>query len=268
MIFSDIHVHTKYCDGKNTAEDIVRKAVDIGLKSIGFSGHAYTEMDSSFCMTKEDTEKYIEEIKALKDKYTDIDVLLGIEKDYYSSDDYKYDYVIGSLHYVERDGVPLSVDDTAEVMENNVQKYFGGDYREYVKSYYEDLKDVVRKTSADVVGHFDLITKFNEGNKYFDEDADWYKECALDALREIAKSKPIFEVNTGAICRGYRSTPYPAKFILEEIKNLGCDVVLTSDCHDLNNLGYAFDEALNIVKECGFETVKVLTKNGFREAAI
>ena len=134
----------------------------------------------------------------------------------------------------------MSVDYTAEIMEENVTKYFEGNYQAYVERYYQILGDIVEKTNADIVGHFDLIAKFNEGNRYFDEEADWYKKAALKALHRIAQSKPIFEINTGAMSRGYRKKPYPADFILQEIKRLGCPVILTSDCHDKRNLNHEF----------------------------
>jgi len=263
MILSDLHVHTKYCDGKSDAKDIVEKAIEMGFESIGFSGHSYTDFDGSYCMSSKGTELYREELIKLREKYPEIDILIGIERDYYSTESDNYDYVIGSLHYVVKDGVFMDVDNTAEIMVENVERYFNGDYKEYVKCYYNNLRDIVEKTNADIVGHFDLVTKFNEGNKYFDENAEWYRETALDTVRCIAKNKPVFEVNTGAISRGFRTKPYPAKFILEEIKNLGCDIVITSDCHHAQNLGYAFEEAIEYVKDCGFDKVKVLTKNGF-----
>ena len=267
MINSDIHTHTIYCDGKSTPEEMVKKAVDIGFESIGFSGHSYTDFDDGWCMSLENTKKYCEEIDALKLKYPQIDILKGIERDYYfTPDGQEYDYVIGSLHYVEKDGVKYDVDNFS-VFADNVEKYFGGNYREFVELYYSTLSDIVEKTNADVVGHFDLVALFNEGNKFFDEGAEWYKNCVLDALSKIAKSKPVFEVNTGALSRG-RNKIYPSKFILKEIKKLGCDVVITSDCHNAENLGFAYDEAIEIVKECGFETVKGFTKNGFEDRRV
>ncbi len=264
MIYSDIHIHTKYCDGKNAPEEIVQKAIEMGFESIGFSGHSYTKDDLRFCMDLEDTRKYADEISNLKLKYPQIDILMGIERDfYYTPDNMKYDYIIGSLHYVERDGILLSVDNTEKIFSDNVTKYFDGDYREFVKSYYEKLKDIVKKTNADIIGHFDLVTKFNEGNKFFDENADWYRQYALDALYEIAKTKRVFEVNTGAMSRGYKKTPYPSIFILEEIKRIGCDVIITSDCHNAENLGYACNMAIDYVEAAGFDRVMILTKNGF-----
>lgn len=238
----NLHTHTCYCDGKDTPEELVKQAIELGFTAVGFSGHEYSLHDTDFCMSREDTKKYIEEIQRLKKTYEGkITVYMGIERDYFGEiDTVPYDYVIGSLHYVEKDGVMMSVDYTEHIMEKNVETFFDGNYRAYVERYYEIIADVVEKTDATIVGHFDLITKFNEGNKYFDEEADWYKDAALRALRKVAAQKPIFEINTGAMARGYRTKPYPAGFLLDEIERLGCSVILSSDCHNKTDLNYGF----------------------------
>ena len=242
---ANFHTHTCYCDGKDRPEELVKKAIELGFTALGFSVHEYTEFDPDFCMSLEDTEKYRAEISRLNEKYRDsLRIYLGTERDYFGEgSDFPYDYVIGSLHYVEKDGVYLSVDNTEAIMAENVEKYFSGDYRAYVERYYEIEACVAEKTKADIVGHFDLIAKFNEGGKYFDEDARWYKKAALEALAKAAEKKPVFEINTGAMARGYRSRPYPAPFILEEIERLDCPVILSSDCHDREYLDYGFRSA-------------------------
>lgn len=253
----NLHTHTFYCDGKDKPEDMVQKAIALGFRALGFSGHEYSPIDEDFCMSIADTEKYRSEILELKRKYQgQIDIYLGIERDYFGpGSDYPYDYVIGSLHSVRAGEVNLSVDNTAEIMADGVAKYFDGNYRAYVERYYDTMGDVAEKTGADIVGHFDLVTKFNEGNKYFDEQAVWYKKAALKALGRIVAAaeargvRPIFEINTGAMARGYRSKPYPADFILEEICRLQCPVILTSDCHDRNNLNFAFSETIETLQK-------------------
>ena len=245
----NLHTHTVYCDGKDSPEELVQHALALGMKGLGFSGHEYSPNDVDFCMSEKDTKKYIEEICRLKEMYKDkIDIYLGIERDYFGEiDEFPYDYVIGSLHYVEKDGVLMCVDYTAETMEYNVETHFEGDYRRYVERYYEIIADLIPKTNGTIVGHFDLITKFNEGNRYFDEDADWYREAALNALHKVAEHKPIFEINTGAMSRGYRNRPYPAEFLLDEIHKIGCPVVLNSDCHDKMYLNHEFCKIIEIL---------------------
>lgn len=244
----NLHTHTYYCDGKDSPETLVQRAIALGFRALGFSGHEYSSFDTDFCMSPADTEKYRGEVLALKEKYKgQIDIYLGIERDYFGDgDDYPYDYVIGSLHYVKAGDRYLPVDYTEEITAAVVEQYFGGDFRSYVESYYRTLADVVEKTRADIVGHFDLITKFNEGYKYFDEGAPWYREAALTALREVARSKPIFEINTGAMARGQRTKPYPADFLLEEIDRLQCQTILSSDCHDLDCLDFGFEGVIKL----------------------
>lgn len=243
----NMHSHTCFCDGKDHPEDMVKKAIDLGFKAIGFSGHEYAKHDLEACMSRENTVKYREEVLAAREKYKGIiKVGLGIERDYYGeSDGYPYDYVIGSVHYIKKDGVFIGVDNTAEIMEEGVREHFNGDYKAYVAAYYDTVADVVNKTGADIVGHFDLVTKFNEGNRYFDEHATWYKKLAIRALGELAKSRPLIEINTGAMAKGYRTRPYPDGFIIDEIKRLGLTMILSSDCHDKEKLNYGFDSFIN-----------------------
>ena len=77
------------------------------------------------------------------------------------------------------------------------------------------VSDIYNKTKCDIIGHFDLITKFNEGNALFDASDERYKSAAKAAAEALLKTPAVFEVNTGAMSRGYRDEPYPAKEILD-----------------------------------------------------
>ena len=59
----DLHVHTKYCDGEGTPDEIVRAAIGKGLEAIGFSGHSYTAFDEEVCMTRKGTDRYEEKVR-------------------------------------------------------------------------------------------------------------------------------------------------------------------------------------------------------------
>ena len=269
MILSDLHTHTVYGDGKNTPEEMISEAVKTGMESIGFSEHAYTPFDLSYCMSGEDTLKYRDEIYNLKELYSGkINIFCGIEKDLYSEDCNKYDYVIGSVHYVKKDGAYLEVDGSASDFEKIINEYYGGNAMKFVGDFFEQASLVPQKTKCDIVGHFDLITKFNDGNVFFDIDSAEYKSLAAEAVREAAKSNPIFEVNTGGISRGYKKNPYPSKFILDEILNCGCRVMLSSDSHTTKNLCFGFSEAAELLKECGFKSIEYMVADGFKSVQI
>lgn len=268
MIPGDFHTHTVYCDGKNTPYEMVEKALELGLTSIGFTGHGYTSKDDTFCMSKDNTARYIEEVLKLKSEYDGkIDILLGLEADLHSEFDRSvYDYIIGSVHYFSYDGVKFDVDESIAQTKQAID-YFGG-VDELAKVYYNEVKKLKPVTDCDIVGHFDILTKFNEQEKLFDTESNRYRELAIDAVDTLLEYDVIFEVNTGAITRGYRTTPYPDPFILNRIHEKGGSIILTSDAHSINGICAYFDEALELVKSVGFTSVKTITCNGFADIKI
>lgn len=254
----DFHIHTGYCDGRGTPDEIVQAAIAKGLDIIGFSGHAHTSFDESFCMSVEATEEYEKAVREAAAKYADkIQVLCGIEQDYYSDQPTdRWDYVIGSAHYVKvpagenGDGPHCragafaypSVDDTPEIFEDGIERYFGGDAYAFAEAYFNVVADVVRKTGADIIGHFDLITKFNAGGenggkgKFFDESHPRYIAAWQKAADALLQTGVPFEINYGAVNRGLRNEPYPSKPIRDYIAARGGKFIQNSDSHSPETL--------------------------------
>ena len=250
MIPSNYHTHTTFCHGNDTPEQLVLKAIELGCPEIGLSSHSFTSFDDSYGMTREGTEQYKACIRELKQKYADkIKIYLGVEQDFYSDDaPCGYDYVIGSVHYLYRDGEYLSIDSDKDMLIDQVNKYYGGDIYAYVEQYFDTVAQVCEKTKCDIIGHFDLITKFNEDGSLFDVDSPRYRAAAYRALDALCATDAVFEINTGAIARGYTTKPYPADFILEELKARGRKLIFSSDCHDREQLLFGYDMYLEAIK--------------------
>ncbi len=250
MTFSNFHTHTSYCDGKDSPEELVKHAIMLGCPAIGFSGHGYTEFDESYCMSLEGELQYKEEILSLKDKYKGkIKILLGIEKDLYSNRDYSdYDYIIGGVHYILKDGIFYDVDESKEKQLYTIEHAFSGDAYAYCKAYFKNAGELAEKTKCDIIAHFDLVTKFNEQGDIFDTSNPRYIKAAQCALSKLSKHNVMFEINTGAISRGYRKAPYPEHRILDMIKANGHGILLSSDCHAKENLLYKFEEYNSLLK--------------------
>ena len=233
MTLSNYHTHTCYCDGKDRPEELVREAIRLGCPELGFSGHSHLSFDDC-CMTVEGTEQYKSEIRRLREQYKDqLRIRLGVEQDYFGdlpTDD--YEYVIGSVHYVPKEGRMLAVDSSTSDFDAAVAAHYGGDVYAFAEDYYALVGRVYEKTHCGIVGHFDLITKFNEGGIRFDTAHTRYRKAAGEALEALLAAPVIFEINTGAIARGYRRTPYPENWILQELIAHKAPLLLSSDCHD------------------------------------
>lgn len=179
-----------------------------------------------------------------------------------------YDYVIGSVHYLQKDGKMWGFDRSQEAVSALIDEAFGGDGMAYAKEYYAQLAHLPEYGKFDILGHADIICKHSDNVMFFDEESKEYRDAVTFALEALAGKIPLFEVNTGAIARGYRKTPYPTPYILRECKRLGFGAVVTSDCHDAAYLDCYFTQAFELLKSCGFTEHYVLKKRGFEAEAI
>ncbi len=267
---ADFHVHTSFCDGIAGIKEFAERALDMGFIAIGFSGHSYTPFDQSYCMGERETERYCSEVYALKNEYyKKLDVLLGIEKDLFSEVEAEnYDYIIHSIHYIKHGEEYLPVDESPEIYREIVGSYFDGDVLAYAEAYYSQYEEMEFCGVRNIIGHFDLITKFHENIRLFDEADVRYQKIAGDALEKIFTKCGLLEINTGAMSRNYRSTPYPAEFLLKIWHELGGAVILSGDSHSPDTLGFGFQQAAELAKKCGFKTARVFRMHGDEEVEL
>lgn len=261
-MLANFHTHTTFCDGKNTPEEIVLAAMEHGFSAIGFSGHGNTVFDLRYCMT--DTEGYITEINRLKEAYgKSIQIYLGVEEDAFClTDRSRFDYIIGSLHYVYIDGQYLPVDSGLDYM-NKCLSMCDGDANRLAETYYSALCSYIRTRKPDIIGHFDLITKYDETSAAIFLDNPRYQQTAEKYIRDAARSGCIFEVNTGAMARGLRTRPYPDEKLLHILKKEDAKIILSSDSHSAETLDFGFAEAKALLREIGFRHTCTLHNGSF-----
>lgn len=305
MIDRNYHTHTTFCDGVSTPREIAEVAADKGFKSLGFSGHSHTHFDEDYCMKHGETVVYRRDIKLLAEEFEDrLEILCGLEFDIFSDElkswphsgdgtaaEKTWDYLIGSVHYIkvddaltaaaseeqrailERTGCRkgcgyVTVDWDPEVTKAVIDIYFGGDAYSYCEAYFDTVAEVCEVTGCDMIGHFDLITKFNEGGVMWDESDPRYVAAYNRALDRLIPYGVPFEINTGAMSRGLRSEPYPSRAILEEIKRRGGKIALSSDSHSAENVDAFLDEAARLACEVGFTSYVAMGKDGTYEVPL
>ena len=267
----NLHTHTTYADGRDAPEALVLEALDKGFGSIGFSEHSYM----SFSPMRqqlfiEDMARYRSEVRALKEKYRgSLDIFCGLELEFYSDVPVDgFDYLIGSVHYLDVDGKICGFDRGRAETETYIDTHFGGSGLAFAEAYFRTVARLPEKGKIDILGHFDLVTKNNEDGRLIDTASKAYLQAGFEAIHALKGSIPLFEINTGAISRGYRTAPYPQLEFLKEFNRCGFGPVLTSDCHDKNFLDCHFDEAAQLARLAGFRSRYILTDNGFREVAL
>ncbi len=261
----NLHTHSTYCDGKSTLEETVCAAIEKGFDSVGFSSHSYTPFDESYCMKRDSLSEYVRECRRLKVKYADIiSVFCGIEQDFYApAPTEALDYVIGSVHYIKLGDEYVPIDKNAATLTEAAKKYFGGDIYAVAENYYANVEKLKTVTKCGIVGHFDLVTIYSEHGELFDQSHPRYIAAVKKALDTLIAADAIFEINSGAVARGYRMSPYPSPAVLEYIARHGGKITLSSDCHRRDLIDCFYPEMTEMARRAGFDKIYVLTKDGF-----
>ena len=275
----NFHTHTNFCDGKNTAEEMVLSAIEKGFDVLGFSSHCihplnpefYKPFDNIWHLPAADITAYTQEIKRLKNKYKDqITIYLGFEADYFTSpvygnavpdkkaySEFEPDYLIGAVHFVTTEKGFYTVDHHAEIIKENLIKLYSKengeiDGRAAVCDYFAAEREMLSKGSFDILAHPDLLRKRNGILKFFDEKDSWYKEELKATAKAIAKAGVITEINTGAIARGAMDDTYPSQAFLALLYENGVPVCINSDAHTTDGIDCAFDRAAALAKKTGY----------------
>lgn len=265
MVKQNLHTHTSYDHGKDSVEEMIEAAIEKGFTVLGFSGHGTNKPLARTSMSAENQKAYKRDILAAKEKYRDqIEIHLGIEQDSMAPfEDEDLEYKIGSVHYMKKDGKAIPIDDTTAQFEQIRDEFFDGDMKKMAEGYYQSIEDMMDTQTFDIVGHVDLISKFNENEEYFPFEADWYLAPAKKAILKGIEMGKIFEMNTGAIARKNRLTAYPSDSLLKFMADHNAKLVINTDCHNRQFLDIQIDECLRRAKEAGFTHLMKLTDDGF-----
>lgn len=265
MIRQNLHTHTLFDDGSASPAEMAEAAIAAGLTSLGFSGHSVLPYDNDWSLSESRVPEYLAAVAEVREQYWDrLTVYSGLEWDGISpqSTD-EFDYIIGSLHHIAIHGEYPSIDDTPRETRRILEQYYHGDQDAMTEAYFSQYDALAEEPAVDIVGHFDLLRKFSEKDVRFFRCTPFFQDCALAALERLVKADKIFEVNTGAIAKGWRTVPYPAPWLLKELRARNARILVSSDAHSPAAINYAFAEMEDMLKEMGFRERWELTKSGF-----
>ncbi len=269
MITQNLHTHSTFDDGQNTMEEMVRAAISEGLTSLGFSIHTPMPYPACWTIPSGRMADYIAEARRLKTAYQDqITVYCGAEWDLYSAERaLGFDYVIGSIHHIPVDDMLYGVDSTPDETRQYLRA-FGGSADAAAEAYFRQYEALSKIEEVDIVGHLDLLTKFDEQGNFFQPGSARFRKAALGAVDVLIAASKIFEINTGAISRGYRTTPYPSAELLREIVSRGGKITISADAHRAQDVTFQFAESESLACACGATELWQFNGKGFEPIPI
>lgn len=255
-MISDLHVHTYFSsDSTASVEEQIERAIDLGMQHIAITDHHDLDLPPggrTFLLGEDgDTERYLRTMNEAKQTYADrIEVIVGVELglqehlgptlDAYVRE-HSFDFIIGSTHRFDgRDTEEQSL-------------YVGRSDEESCRLYFEAELENLRVTDAyDIVGHLDFVLRdIPSRNKLFSYEL--HKDVLDEMLQLVIDEGKGIECNTTTLYRGY-GEPGPDVSIIRRYRELGGEIItFGSDAHSAKNIGRAFKEAADIVRDCGFD---------------
>ncbi len=252
MIYrTDYHIHTRHSDGHGEPEEYVSFALKENISELGFSDHlTLTDKQQDWSIQLDRLDRYIEEILVLKSKTKDIKIMLGIEADYLPGkedeiqkyiDLYPFDYVIGSVHYM--DGP----------VDNGTDYYKNKNLEDLFEKYFKLIARAAASGLFDIIGHPDLVRIYNY---YPGSDIEHlYRELAA----EIKRYDLVIELNTNGKNKPLNSF-YPNPDFLHLFREEGVGICVNSDSHYPSLVGQHFNEAYDLLIKAGYKEMATFSE--------
>ena len=146
----------------------------------------------------------------------------------------------------------MPVDWSTEKLFEGIKSIYAGDAKKMICRYFESERKMLSECNFSIIGHADLVRKFNQKNPFFYENESWYKNELKETAKSISRAGIICEINTGAMSRGFLTLPYPSEYFLTLLHEQNVPIMLSSDSHAAETLDCAFEQATALAKKIGY----------------
>ena len=224
----DLHTHTNYSfDSVVTMTQYANKAVELGIDVVCFTDHI--DINKHYdTFTDFQFEARKAEFLRLKEQFAGkVQLLLGFE----IGEPHLHPEVMQAVYACQPDMIIGSIHYPADY------EQFSGRYsnRDYEALYNRYARAMVEHGGFDVLGHVDFPKKHHDD---YEEDFDYIAET----LRLCASKGIVLEISTSSL-RSPIAEPTPSLRLVEYYAQCGGKyVTINSDSHDVNHLGYGYEQ--------------------------
>lgn len=270
MNLIDCHTHTQYSmDSDADIIEMIERAKALNLSAYAVTDHCecnfwypeehYSAEEAVFAHDyfnySRDFENSISAVTALKEKYTDFNLICGIEMGQAMLDteaagkivsDPRLDFVIASVHQIknEQDFYYINYDNmTMNEIYNLLERYF------------IEVYELCKWGKFDVIGHLTYCIRYMKMRNGINPDLSRFDEIIAESFRELAKKGKGIEINTSGI-RQKCGHPFPSLKYVKLFHDMGGEVLsIGSDAHTVEDLGANISECIEIAKTAGFNHI-------------
>ncbi|WP_409301445.1 histidinol-phosphatase [Peribacillus sp. SCS-155] len=242
------------------------RAKELHIESFGISEHAYHFYQTADILQNDwvnprryyDMNDYVKLFHQAWNQ--NIDVKMSIEMDYTPGKhkemekfikSYQFDYVIGSIHWVDDFGIDLK--EFKHLWDER-------DLYETYEKYFDQVVTLAQSNLFDIIGHIDLVKIFN----YVPADQSFILQQYDRATEALKNSKTCVEISTAGLRKPVGKL-YPEPGLLKMCKEKNIPIVLSSDAHFPEHVGWEFDSAVELARSVGYSSLLTFNKGERKE---
>ena len=263
IMLADYHIHSEYSDDSvEPMETIIKSAIEKNISEICFTDHVDYEIkaDHDVFMQMNNEEKakyekllnvdypsYFKEIEVLKNKYKDrIIIKKGLEFGVQTHTIDKFQKLFNSC---DLDFIILSCHQSDNEEFWNYAYQEGKTEDEYNLGYYQEIYNCIKQyNDYSVLGHLDLIQRYNKKRYPFEKS----KDIITKILKKVISENKGIEINTSSFAYKLEDLT-PSRDILSLYYKLGGKIItIGSDAHKAVNVGSHIDFIQQELKNIGF----------------
>jgi histidinol-phosphatase (PHP family) len=156
-----------------------------------------------------------------------------------------FDYVLGSVHFIGEGAVDQDRWDVWALEDGDPDRVW--------ERYFEALAAAARSGLFDVMAHPDLVKVWGPARPGPERDPRHYYEVAVEAFAEAGVAA---EVSTAGL-RKPAAELYPAPAFAAMLAEAGVPLTISSDAHLPEHVGYAYDQARELLASIGVGEIAV-----------
>lgn len=267
MRYTDCHTHTQYSmDSEADIIEMIERARELDLAAYAVTDHCEcncwypkehyenTELFDYFNY-KDDFEASLSAVTELKEKYSDFNLLCGIELGQPMAaldiaekavSDPRLDFVIASLHQItgEKDFYYI-----------NYYRMTTDEINKLLEGYFTEIYEMCKWGKFDVLGHLTYCLRYMKIRNGITPNLKCFEEIISESLRELVWKGKGIEINTSGIRQNFGAS-FPSLKYIRLFRELGGKIItIGSDAHKVRDLGANIADGIELARIAGFTEI-------------
>ncbi len=270
MNLIDCHTHTQFSmDSDADIVQMIERAKSLNLSAYAVTDHCECNfwyerehysaeqilLADDYFNYKQDFDNSVNAVNALKEKYSDFNLICGVEMGQAMADievaekivnDTRLDFVISSVHQIKGEKDFYYIDYANMTMD---------EIYNLLERYFIEVYELCKWGKFDVLGHLTYCIRYMKMRNGINPDLKRFDDIIAESFRKLAQKDKGIEINSSGIRQNCGYT-FPSLEYVKLFHDKGGEIIsIGSDAHTVDDIGADVVTAIEVAKTAGFRRI-------------